>query len=147
MSGKRKQCTLCGRTVGLAQQAQNVFNQVSKRKRLTFQECNRDHIRNAFSSAVIKNKILTPHQTGQLVSFMMDHSQRIFCDPPDLQEALALAEKTKAIPGTGKFLARFWNSPSVGNSVFARTPNKQRWVPNAEPLCNLIPRLMNPLPL
>ena len=66
------------------------------------QESNRKHIENAFSGCVIKSKILTPHQTGQLVVFMMDHSQRMFQDPLELEVAMSIAMSKPSPPGTGK---------------------------------------------
>jgi len=50
---------------------------------------NRCSVEQSFTSAIIYNKTLTPHQTGQLVLFMMDHVATVFSVPEDVEEDIS----------------------------------------------------------
>ncbi len=69
---------------------------------LILQESNRQHIEHVLSGAIIKSKMLTPHQTGQLILFMVDHSKVIFEDPPQLEQALINTSHGTDVPTPGK---------------------------------------------
>ena len=43
-----------------------------------------------FTNAIIHNKVLAPHQAGQLVLFMMDHADELL-QCPDAVEEMVLA--------------------------------------------------------
>ena len=74
---------------------------------LFLQESNRQHIEHVLSGAIIKSKMLTPHQTGQLILFMVDHSKVIFEDPPQLEQALMNTSHGSDVPTPGKTHAIF----------------------------------------
>ena len=50
------------------------------------QESNRAHIERTFTSAIIRDKILAPHQAGQLVGFLVDYSELVFTMPAEVED-------------------------------------------------------------
>jgi len=59
-----------------------------------------------FTGAIIKNKILTPHQAGQLVFFMMEHCDEVFTVPDDVEDIVRarvnLLARGQTMPRMGK---------------------------------------------
>ncbi len=47
---------------------------------------NRQHVEQSFRSSVMRSKLLAPHQMGQLVLFMMDHCEKVFSCPEEVEE-------------------------------------------------------------
>ena len=47
---------------------------------------NRDVVEDAFSNGIIHNKLLAPHQSGQLVMFMVEHTDLVFDIPTDVAD-------------------------------------------------------------
>ena len=43
-----------------------------------------------FTNAIIQNKVLAPHQAGQLVLFMMDHADELLMCPDAVEEMVLM---------------------------------------------------------
>ena len=55
-----------------------------------FQESNYDVVENKLCPAVVQNKLLGSHQTGQLVMFMVEHSWEIFLVPDSVEQSVQI---------------------------------------------------------
>lgn len=55
---------------------------------LCFQSTNKEHVESCFASGILRNKVLTPHQAGQLVMFMANRWQDVFQCPTDVESTV-----------------------------------------------------------
>ncbi|KAK2185732.1 hypothetical protein NP493_225g03035 [Ridgeia piscesae] len=53
-------------------------------------DSNRNLMEKTFTNAIIQNKVLAPHQAGQLVLFMMDHADELLMCPDAVEEMVLM---------------------------------------------------------
>ena len=52
------------------------------------QNDNRRLVEKTFSGCIIKNKMMTPHQSGHVVMFMVNHAFELFETPVEIEDAV-----------------------------------------------------------